>query len=127
MRTTTAFLLTGILAVPGVTSAQNCTNDARQVVSAIYRQVLERNPNASETTNWANRLSSGEITVRQIANDFAVSAEHRQRFGNGTSDGERKTAVTTLYRHLLGREPDASGLQAHVDACLLYTSPSPRD
>ena len=116
MRTTTAFLLTGILAVPAVTAAQNCTNDARQVVSAIYRQVLERNPNASETTNWANRLSSGQITVREIANQFAVSAEHRQRFGNGTSDGERKTAVTNLYRHLLGREPDAGGLQAHVDA-----------
>jgi Ca2+-binding EF-hand superfamily protein len=116
MRTTTALLLAGILAAPALASAQNCTSDARQVVNAIYRQVLERNANAGETANWATRLSRGEITVRQMANDFAVSTEHRQRFGNGTSDGERKTAVTNLYRHLLGREPDAGGLQAHVEA-----------
>jgi Ca2+-binding EF-hand superfamily protein len=116
MRIATTILMTGLLALPTLASAQNCSSDARQVVGAIYRQVLERNANASETSNWATRLSSGQITVREIAHDFAVSAEHRQRFGAGTSDGDRRVAVTNLYKHLLAREPDAGGLQAHMEA-----------
>ena len=40
---TSAALLAALC--PALASAQNCTTDARQVVNAIYRQVLERNPN----------------------------------------------------------------------------------
>src|SRR5689334_9893966 len=118
MRVTTALLMTGVLAVPALASAQNCTADARQVVSAIYRQVLERSPNGTEANSWVNQLSGGQTTVRALVQTIASSAEHRQRFMNGTSDGDRKNAVTNLYRHLLGRQPDAAGLQSHVDTAV---------
>jgi Ca2+-binding EF-hand superfamily protein len=116
MRATTAFLMTGILALPGLAAAQNCTANAGQVVSAIYRQVLERNPNGGEANTWINQLNSGQATVRELVQTIASSAEHRQRFMNGTSDGDRKNAVSNLYKHILGREPDAGGLQAHTEA-----------
>src|SRR5512147_510845 len=111
---TAALVACGVLTASAA-AAQTCTNDARQVVSAIYRQVLERNAQANEMSNWANRLSGGQVTVREIVQDFAVSAEHRQRFLAGTSDGDRKNAVSNLYKHLLGREPDGGGLHAHMD------------
>jgi Ca2+-binding EF-hand superfamily protein len=115
MRPLTALLMTGILAVPGLASAQNCVADARQVVDAIYRQVLERTPNGTEAQSWVNQLSSGQTTVRELVQTIASSAEHRRRFLPGESEGSRRQAVTNLYKHLLGREPDAGGLQAHVD------------
>ena len=116
MRATTALVMTGFLAVPAVASAQNCTADARQVVNAIYRQVLERNPNGTEATRWVTQLTGGQSTVRELVQIAASSTEHRQRFLDGTSEGDRKVAVTNLYKHVLGREPDAGGLQAHVAA-----------
>lgn len=115
MRAMTLLVMTGVLAAPSAAWAQNCTADARQVVNAIYRQVLQRAPNGGEANTWVNQLSGGQATVRELVQNVASSAEHRQRFLNGTSDGERRAAVTTLYRHLLGREPDAGGLQSHVD------------
>ncbi|HET9272043.1 MAG TPA: phycobilisome rod-core linker polypeptide, partial [Vicinamibacterales bacterium] len=107
--------MTGTLAVPALASAQNCTTDARQVVSAIYRQVLERNPNSTEATTWVNQLSGGQATVRELVQSIASSPEHRQRFLPGESEGSRRQAVTNLYKHILGREPDAGGLQAHLE------------
>jgi Ca2+-binding EF-hand superfamily protein len=116
MRLTTAIVMTGVLAVPAASSAQNCTNDARQVVNAIYRQVLERAPNGGEATAWVNQLSGSQTTVRELVQNIASSAEHRQRFLNGTSDSERRNAVSNLYKHILGREPDAGGLQSHAES-----------
>ncbi len=115
MRAAAAFVVAGFLAVPALASAQNCTSDARQVVDAIYRQVLERGANGGEANTWINQLSGGQTTVRELVENIAASPEHRQRFLPGESEGSRRNAVTTLYRHLLGREPDPGGLQAHVD------------
>ena len=115
MRATTALLMTGILAIPALASAQNCTTDAQQVVSAIYRQVLERNPNGGEANAWVTQLSSGQATVRELVQNIASSSEHRQRFLQGGSESNRRQGVASLYKHILGREADAGGLQAHVE------------
>jgi Ca2+-binding EF-hand superfamily protein len=115
MRAMTLLMMTGVLATPAATWAQNCTSDARQVVSAVYRQVLERAPNGGEANTWVTQLSSGQATVRELVQTIASSAEHRQRFLNGTSEGERRNAVSYLYKHILGREADAGGLQSHTE------------
>ena len=44
--------------LPGASWAQDCTTDARRVVDAIYRQVLERASNGEGSTA-ASQLSSG--------------------------------------------------------------------
>ena len=95
--------------VPGASWAQDCTTNARQVVDAIYRQVLERNANGEGGTA-VSQLNSGATNVRELMRNIAKSNEHRQRF----TPGAPSTAVVNAYKHLLGREPDASGLQSHV-------------
>ena len=95
--------------LPGASWAQDCTADARRVVDAIYRQVLERNANGEGSTA-ASQLSSGVTNVRELVRNMAQSNEHRQRF----LSGDRNGTVTYVYRHVLGREPDASGLQSHI-------------
>jgi Ca2+-binding EF-hand superfamily protein len=95
--------------VPRFGWAQECTTNARQVVDAIYRQVLERNANGEGSTA-VSQLSSGATSVRELVRNMAKSGEHRQRF----TPGAPSSAVTFAYRHLLGREPDPGGLQAHT-------------
>ena len=101
-----------LVAVPVVASAQQpCTTDARRVVDELYRHMLERAPDAG-SAGWVSKLQAG-TTVRDIVRAIAVSPEHAQRFYNpGEGDVAHERAVATLYRHILGRQPDAAGLRA---------------
>ena len=78
---------------------------------AVYRQVLER-PSNGEGASLVEQAQNGQASVREVVRSIARSAEHRQRFltGNGES------AVTYLYRHILGRAPDPDGLRTYVQA-----------
>ena len=114
MRVRTTLLLTGLLAVPALASAQNCTTDPQQVVTAIYRQVLERNPNGTEAGSYVNRLRNNQATVREVVQEVAASTEHKQRFLAGGSEANRRRGVATLYKHVLGREADPGGLESHL-------------
>ena len=99
-----AVLLTAVLALaPALAWAQQpCTANADSVVDAIYRQILER-PAGGEGNARADQLRNGQISVREIVRDVAKSQEHAERF---LPANDRAQAVTTLYRHLLGRDPD---------------------
>ena len=109
MRTTTFMAI--IVLVPALASAQQpCTADADSTVDAIYRQVLER-PAGSEGNARAEQLRNGQTTVREIVRDVAKSQEHAQRF---LPANDRTQAINSLYRHLLGRVPDAAGLHSHI-------------
>lgn len=109
-------VLAGVLAVvPTLASAQQCTTDARHVVDELYRHILERSADAA-SNGWVEKLNSG-TTVREIVRQLASSPEHQQRFynpGEGAAANER--AVGTLYRHILGRQPDAAGMRAFANA-----------
>lgn len=98
--------------LPGVAAAQQpCTADARRVVGEVYQRVLERGIDAS-AENLITQLSNRQVTVRQIVSAVVRLPEHQQRFLNG----DRRSAVTYLYRHVLGREPDPQGLQDYVNS-----------
>ncbi|HEY3160294.1 MAG TPA: phycobilisome rod-core linker polypeptide [Vicinamibacterales bacterium] len=106
----------GLLAVtPSLAMAQQpCTTDARHVVDELYRHMLERSADAG-AQGWVDRLNSG-TTVREIVRQIAQSPEHMQRFFNaseGTTANEN--AVSTLYRHILSRQPDTGGLRQMTD------------
>ena len=110
MRTTTFVAI--IVLAPALASAQQpCTADADSTVDAIYRQVLER-PASGEGNGRAGQLRNGQTTVREIVREVAKSQEHAQRF---LPANNRRQAVTNLYRHLLGRPPDAAGFNSHVE------------
>ncbi|HTI44229.1 MAG TPA: phycobilisome rod-core linker polypeptide [Vicinamibacterales bacterium] len=100
----------GLLALaPSFAMAQQpCTTDARHVVDELYRHMLERTAGAPSQA-WVDKLNSG-MTVRSIVREIATSQEHMQRFHN-TSEGANanRNSVATLYRHILGRQPDPAG------------------
>src|SRR5688572_4388211 len=91
---------------------QPCTTDANRVVSEIYRHTLERNADPG-AQGWVRQLANGQMNVKETVRRVAKSQEYMQRFGQ-TESGEGQPyerAVARLYRHVLGRQPDASGAQ----------------
>jgi len=94
---------------------QPCTTDTGRVVSELYRHVLQRAPDAG-AQHWEQQLASGNMTVREVVRNLATSQEHQQRFGQ-TESGEGtpyERAVARVYRHVLARQPDPQGQQAHA-------------
>jgi hypothetical protein len=106
------------VAVPAMALAQQpCTTDARRVVDELYRHMLERAADPG-SADWVAKLQAG-TTVRDIVRAIAVSPEHAQRFYNpGEGDVAHERAVATLYRHILGRQPDAAGLRAFTQTAM---------
>ena len=91
---------------------QPCTSDANRVVAEVYRHTLERGADQGAQT-WVRQLVNGQLNVKEIVRRVAKSQEYMQRFGQ-TEPGEAQPyerAVSRLYRHVLGRQPDANGLR----------------
>ena len=89
---------------------QPCTPDASRVVAEVYRHTLERGMDAGAQT-WVRQLQGGQLTVKELVRRVAKSQEYMQRFGQ-TEAGEGQPyerAVARMYRHVLGRQPDANG------------------
>jgi hypothetical protein len=109
-------LLLAFTLAPSVALAQQpCTPDARHVVNELYRHMLERQADPG-SAHWVQQLESGRLTVREVVRAIAKSPEHRERF-HYTEAGEGtpyERSVARLYRHLISRQPDASGQQAHA-------------
>src|SRR5687767_9375668 len=110
-------LLLAVTFAPSVAMAQQpCTTDARQVVNELYRHMLERQADPG-SAHWVQELESGRSTVRDVVRQIAKSPEHTQRF-HYTENGEAipyERSVARLYRHILGRQPDASGQRVHAE------------
>jgi hypothetical protein len=97
----------------GAAAQQPCTADARHVVNELYRHMLERPAAESASAHWVEQLERGRMTVRDVVRDIAMSPEYQQRFIY-TESGENtpyERSVARLYRHVLGRQPDAGGQQ----------------
>jgi hypothetical protein len=106
-------LLLALSFAPAVALAQQpCTPDARQVVNELYRHILERGADAGSNV-WVQHLQRGG-TVRDVVRSLVTSDEHQQRFWRQESGEETPylRAVGTLYRHILGRQPDNAGARA---------------
>jgi len=98
---------------PALAAAQQpCTPDARAVVQELYRHVLERAADAN-SSYWVQQLQSGR-TVRDVVREIAKSDEHVNRFWRQEYGEETPylRAVGTLYRHILGRQPDAASARS---------------
>jgi hypothetical protein len=103
--------------VASAASAQQpCSTDANRVVSELYRHIMERGPDAG-AQHWQQQLANGSMTVRDVVRNLVTSQEHNQRFGQAEA-GEPITyerAVARLYRHTLGRQPDAGGQRMYAE------------
>src|SRR5438552_3349358 len=111
-------LLAGLIALmPNIAMAQQAcnTSDSRKVVDELYRHMLERSAGAA-SQGWADQLTSGRTTVRDDVRQIAQSPESMQRFYNASEGAAAyDNAVGILYRHILGRQPDAAGAANFAD------------
>jgi beta-N-acetylglucosaminidase len=77
----------------------------RDFVDRLYRVGLSRTTIESEEIDyWYQKIAKGEETGSQVAKGFMMSQEYVNK---KTSN---KDYVTTLYRIMFNREPDAEGL-----------------
>ena len=110
-------LLLAVVFAPALAAAQQpCTTDARHVVNELYRHMLERGADPG-SEHWVTQLESGRMTVRDVVREIASSPEYSQRFIR-TEAGENQPyerSVARLYRHILGRQPDAAGQRAFAN------------
>src|SRR5208337_2180758 len=77
-------------------------------VTALYNELLGRSPDTSGLHVWVNIQYSGALTMNQMVQGFANSAE----FVTRTSSLSTSSFVTFLYNNVLDRAPDAAGLAA---------------
>ena len=109
-RVVTSTIAALTLVATAAAAQQPCTTDASRVVAEVYRHTLERGADPGSQT-WVRQLQSGQLTVKELVRNVAKSQEYMQRFGR-TEAGEGQPyerAVARLYRHILGRQPDAGG------------------
>jgi hypothetical protein len=71
------------------------------VVVGIYQQVMQRQPGPGEVEAAASQLASGALSPAALVAQVATRAV------NNSPD-----AIPTLYRRLLGRDPDPDGLRS---------------
>ena len=73
----------------------------------LYNAAFKRLPDPEGLAYWIDRFSSGIGTKRDIASSFTESTEFKKRYGENVTDS---AYVNTLYKNVLGREADTSGM-----------------
>ena len=81
------------------------TDDAKMF--RLYNAAFKRLPDPDGLRYWIGKYSSGANDSRAVASSFLGSAEFKERYGENVSDS---TYVNTLYKNVLGRDADTSGL-----------------
>jgi Domain of unknown function (DUF4214) len=87
---------------PGATANE----DQTQFVTALYSDVLGRDPEPGGVAYWVNQINTGAQTVQQVATAFVNSPEA----ATSPTSVLANPTIVTLYGDLLGRFPDSSGL-----------------
>lgn len=111
--TTAAALVAGTLSRGRVlTGLATSPEWAAAIVGDLYLSTLGRPGEASGTAYWAGQISSGSLTVAQVAARFYSSAEYVAHFATG----DVGAWVDDLYRQVLERPSDAVGRTFWVGA-----------
>jgi hypothetical protein len=100
--------------------AQQCTtSSANAVVEEIHRQLLNRASSAG-SQELVRQLNNG-VTVKEVFRQVAMSPEHLDFVGTGTSTAQRQRAVMYVYDHILGRRPSGGEVQAGASTIQQHT------
>lgn len=95
--TTPSQLIAGLVAGEGAEDAQP--------VARLYLAGLGRLPDRSGLQYWTRRHAAG-VPLAELAQQFIVSTEFNRRYGSPGNTAY----IDVLYRNVLGRAADASGL-----------------
>jgi hypothetical protein len=92
-----------LISTAPLAAQQPCTTDAAQIVSAVYKQMLERSPDAA-SAGMTQRLAAHRVTVADLVREAVTSSEHAQRF-------LWPPVVVAAYRDVMGRPPTQDELR----------------
>lgn len=87
------------------------TDDTYQSIALLYDGFADRLPDIDGLTYYAERVKSGAMTLTDVTNDFATSAEFRNSIA-GKDSGE---IVDFIYQNTLDRAPDSIGRAFYKD------------
>jgi len=73
----------------------------------LYNAAFARFPDSDGLKYWIEQYSSGRDTKRVVSKSFLGSSEFAARYGTNIS---HEVFVNNLYKNVLGRKVDASGL-----------------
>jgi len=76
----------------------------------MYQAAFDRAPDEQGLNFYVDQLSSGKMTLKGMAAGFFNSPEFKSRYGSAVTSSD---FVNLLYKNVLGRAPDAAGLQFH--------------
>ena len=85
------------------------TKDAQMF--RLYNASFNRFPDSDGLKYWINEYSKGISGYKNIAESFIISNEFKQRYGATNTNLE---FATNMYKNILGRLPDAEGLNYWV-------------
>jgi hypothetical protein len=86
-------------------------NTEATTVSMAYDAVFDRAPDGAGLPFWTQKLLTGELSVRQLVESIANSAEFQTRHASE----DDAAYVASIYRSALEREPEPGGLAFWVD------------
>jgi hypothetical protein len=124
--TTLLALFIAILMVPNTADAAISRSEAERAVRNAYNECLGRNPDSGGLNHHVNIIMNGKA-AHEVRKDICKS-EEAQRFkeqrnssSNTSADNKRAEAerlVRNAYSSCLGRSPETSGLNHHVNLIL---------
>ncbi|WP_267355685.1 MULTISPECIES: DUF4214 domain-containing protein [unclassified Methylobacterium] len=98
------------------TSADNAASTSSDAhaseIARLYYGLLDRAPDAGGLQSWTNAITSGGMSLHDVAQAMLSSAEYASDTGAVTDS----TYVQDLYQQVLDRAAEASGLQAWTSA-----------
>lgn len=83
----------------------------RYQVARLYSAYFDRPPDYNGAKYWNTLYAHGRLNLVEISDNFALSAEFARRHADLTN----RDFVEVIYRHVLKRPPDGSGLDYWTD------------
>ncbi len=91
-----------------LTYARDKNFERTDFVYRLYKNCLGRNPDTAGLENWCKSIENGQSGAK-IAEGFIFSREYKGKYVSN------EEFVTMLYKTILGRNPDSSGLASWTD------------
>lgn len=90
-------------------------NEVPNLVKRAFRQVLKRMYALEELITYGAKLDRGEISVKLMIQELALSEEHEDRF---IRPYDEDTVIKYCFGLLLGRDPSPDEIETWVDISL---------
>lgn len=91
-------------------------SSADRIVKRAYQDILGRDPDFNGMVQYRNRIIDDGWDEHDVRQALLKSPEYRQK--NTMTRDKAVEIVTRAYREVLGRDPDAGGMEGYVQGVL---------